>query len=167
MNPIDLRKWADENIALLKPPIANKLLFKGDSFFVMMVGGSSGNARTDFHVNATEELFYQLKGSLSLLLREEGKVKEVRVGEGEMYLLRGGVPHSPRRPPHSLGLVVERTRTEEMPPDQLLWFCSDCDCLIHSATLFCTDIETQLTSLLLQYSSSQELRTCKKCGKIN
>lgn len=44
---------------LLKPPVANRLLYK-DAIKVMVVGGP--NQRTDYHLQRGEELFWQLKG---------------------------------------------------------------------------------------------------------
>lgn len=58
------------------------------------------NARTDFHVNQTDEFFYQLEGSIFLrIINEKGGVEEIHIKEGEIFLLPGGVPHSPQRSP--------------------------------------------------------------------
>ena len=39
-------------------------------------------------VNQTEEWFYQLKGTLILRLILKGKIEEVVVGPGEMYVVK-------------------------------------------------------------------------------
>ena len=39
---------------------------------------------------------------------EDTGIRDVAIREGEMFLLPGGVPHSPQRPdPESIGMVVE------------------------------------------------------------
>ena len=63
-SPLNLRAWVDQNRALLKPPVGNKLLFEDGEFIVMAVGGP--NARKDFHHDPGPELFYQLEGDIVL-----------------------------------------------------------------------------------------------------
>ena len=58
----NLMKWIAENPDKLKPPLGAKTIFREDDFMVTVVGGP--NARTDYHVNPTEEFFFQLKGCL-------------------------------------------------------------------------------------------------------
>ena len=49
----------------------------------MVVGGP--NARTDFHINQTNEFFYQLEGSAFLrIINEEGKIDKVELTEGDI-----------------------------------------------------------------------------------
>jgi 3-hydroxyanthranilate 3,4-dioxygenase len=113
--PFNLTKWIDENRQLLKPPVGNKNLYtdSGD-YIVMVVAGP--NARKDFHYNETEELFYQLEGSITIITQENGERNVLELHAGDMYLHPAKVPHS--RSEGSIGLVIERKRAETA----LLWF---------------------------------------------
>ena len=72
--PFNLMTWIEKNRELLKPPVGNKNLYKdaGD-YIVMIVAGP--NARKDYHYNETEELFYQLEGTIQVHIQENGKKK--------------------------------------------------------------------------------------------
>jgi 3-hydroxyanthranilate 3,4-dioxygenase len=70
----------------------------------MVVAGP--NARKDYHYNETEELFYQLEGSIKLSFKKmESKEMECR-----RYVPSRKTPHSPVRSEGSIGLVIERKR---------------------------------------------------------
>jgi len=45
---------------------------------------------------ALQELFYQIKGDMRLDIIEGGKLRQIPIREGEMFLLPGRVPHSPQ-----------------------------------------------------------------------
>lgn len=162
--PFNLNKWIDENRHLLKPPVGNQQLCKqsGD-YIVMIVGGP--NSRKDFHYNEGEELFYQLQGDVMVRIHEDGKIRDIPIKEGEMFLLPGNVPHSPQRGENTVGLVIERIRTTQE-KDGFIWFCENCHEKLYEEYFELTDIVTQLPPLMQRFYSDVEKRTCKKCGTV-
>lgn len=163
--PFNLNQWIEENRHLLKPPVANKNLYpEGSDYIVMIVAGP--NARKDFHYNETEELFYQLEGNITVGTQQNGKRVDVHLGPGDMFLLPGGIPHSPGRSEGSIGLVIERVRKGKGYKDGLLWFCEQCNEKLHETYFELNDIEQDFLSRFREYYGSEELRTCKKCGHV-
>jgi 3-hydroxyanthranilate 3,4-dioxygenase len=158
--PLNLHAWIEENRHLLKPPVGNKMIWN-DDLMVMVVGGP--NQRTDFHVNPTEELFYQVEGDIVLRVVDDGGPRDIPIRQGELFLLPAGVPHSPQRPADTVGLVVERKRPESA-NDHLRWFCKGCGAVLHDAEFYLVDPAKQLKPLLEAFHGSDELRTCKQCG---
>lgn len=163
--PFNLSRWIDENRELLKPPVGNKNLYKesGD-YIVMIVAGP--NARKDYHYNETEELFYQLEGSIEVHIQEDGQKKTFTLGPGDMYLHPARVPHSPVRHAGSIGLVVERRRDDLDVKDGLLWFCDTCNHKLYEAYFTLEDIETDFLKHFEHFYGSEALRTCDKCGAV-
>jgi 3-hydroxyanthranilate 3,4-dioxygenase len=162
--PLNFKKWIDENRHLLKPPVGNKVVWKDRDFIVMVVGGP--NERTDFHINQGEEFFYQLEGQMALkVITPEGKIQDIRIAAGDIYLLPGGTPHSPQREAHSVGLVIERRRREgEL--DGLRWYCEKCFTKLYEEFFVLTNIETQFPAVFERYYSSDNVR-CKSCQHVN
>lgn len=161
-SPFNFKKWIDDNRHLLKPPVGNQQVYKGnDDFIVMVVGGP--NARKDYHYEEGEEFFYQLEGDIVLKVIEDGKPKDISIKEGEIFLLPPRVPHSPQRPANTVGLVMERYRRPGE-KDGFLWFCEKCNHKLHEEYVELTDIVNQLPPIMERFWSSDELRTCKKCG---
>ena len=162
--PFNFKKWIDENRHLLKPPVGNQQVYKvTDDLIVMVVGGP--NARKDFHYNESEEFFYQLEGDVSVRIVEEGKIVEVPIKEGEIFLLPGKVPHSPQRPANTVGLVIEKVR-KGGENDGFLWFCEQCDHKLYEEYFYLEDIVTQLPVVMQTFYNSIEHRTCKQCGAV-
>lgn len=161
--PIDLRRFIDEHRELLRPPVGNTRVFDEQGFIVMIVGGP--NARKDFHVEEGPELFLQVEGDIVLTVLEDGKRRDVPIREGEILLLPPKVPHCPRRPAGTVGLVVERTRLPgEL--DAFLWLCDACDHELSRVTLALRDITTELAPLFDAFWADLARRTCERCGAV-
>ncbi|XOV93033.1 MAG: 3-hydroxyanthranilate 3,4-dioxygenase [Bacteroidota bacterium] len=162
--PFNLQKWVEENRDLLKPPVGNKNLYAdaGD-YIVMIVGGP--NARKDYHYNETEELFYQLEGDIVVKIQEDGKAVDIPISAGEMFLLPAKVPHSPIRSAGSVGLVIECKRKAEH-QDGLLWYCENCNHLLHETYFQLTNIEKDFLPRFKEFYGSEKLRTCSNCGTV-
>ena len=135
----NLKKWIDDNRHLLKPPVGNKNLYvESEDYIVMIVAGP--NARKDYHYNETEELFYQIEGEILVKTQQNGKLVEIPIKAGEMFLLPAKIPHSPIRSEGSIGLVIERKRTKEQ-KDGLLWFSDSANELLYEEYFKLTNIK--------------------------
>jgi 3-hydroxyanthranilate 3,4-dioxygenase len=163
MPPINLKRWVNEHRELLKPPVGNKMVWQDSEFMVMVVGGP--NQRKDFHVEDGEEFFFQVEGDIAVRVIEEGKVREIPIREGEMFLLPAGIPHSPQRPPNTVGLVIERRR-QEAEQDHLRWFCEKCGKELHDSAFQLVDLGKQLKPIIEGFYADERLRTCKHCGHV-
>lgn len=160
---LNFRAWIDAHRDDLKPPVGNAEIYPDHEFIVMVVGGP--NSRTDFHVDPGEELFYMIEGDMTLRVVEDGKLRDLSIKEGEMFLLPAWVPHSPQRRANTVGLVVERQR-KEGEIDRFEWYCERCATLLYKESLQMTDIVKQLPPIFERYEELVSNRTCKKCGWV-
>ncbi|MCA9286909.1 MAG: 3-hydroxyanthranilate 3,4-dioxygenase [Phycisphaerales bacterium] len=164
--PINLSKWVEEHRHLLKPPVSNHYLYRGDDFFVMVIGGP--NARNDFHCTASEEYFYQVKGDIYVRIREggisgPGKIKDYIVREGETFFIPPNVPHAPMRPPGTVGVVVERVRPAgEL--EHVIFYCPKCGELVEDIEFDCKDIVEHFSQAMKDFWADPQRCTCKACG---
>lgn len=161
MPPVHLMKWIEAHKADFKPPVGNKYLYDGEDFFIMVIGGP--NARNDFHQTNSEEFFIQLKGDVVVTVREDGKLRHVPIREGETFFIPGNVPHSPQRPPGTLGLVVERRRPEGE-TEHLQFYCPKCEELVYDKEFDCRDIVEHFAQAMEEFWADKELSTCTNCG---
>ncbi|MDQ3393013.1 MAG: 3-hydroxyanthranilate 3,4-dioxygenase [Bacteroidota bacterium] len=162
--PFNFRKWIDDNRHLLKPPVGNQQVYKeNDDLIIMVVGGP--NSRKDYHYNETEEFYHQVEGNIILKIVEDDKLVDIPINEGEIFLLPPGIPHSPRRGPNTVGLVIEVYRKQGQ-NDGFIWFCENCDTKLYEEYAFVTDIVKQLPPIMNNFFNSNELRTCKNCGTV-
>jgi 3-hydroxyanthranilate 3,4-dioxygenase len=161
--PFNLHRWIDQNRDLLTPPVGNKLLFEDSAFIIMAVGGP--NSRKDFHHDPSAEFFYQIEGDMVLKTVQDGRLTDVPIRAGEMYLLPAEVPHSPRRPAGTVGIVVERRRApHEL--DGFSWYCENCGHRLFLERVAVSNIETQLPEIFSRFYSSLQHRTCGVCGTV-
>jgi 3-hydroxyanthranilate 3,4-dioxygenase len=162
--PFNFKKWIEENRHLLKPPVGNQVIYKGnEDFIVMVVGGP--NARKDFHWNEGEELFYQIEGTITLNIKEDGKNRAITLNEGDIFLLPPRTPHQPVRGANTIGLVLERYRkSNEL--DGFMWYCENCGEELYKIFIPVSDIVEQLPQVMNQFYDSTLLTTCKQCGSV-
>lgn len=159
----NFQKWIDDHRDELKPPVGNKRVFKDSEFIVMVVGGP--NTRKDYHYDEGEEFFYQLEGDMVLKIQEDGRVRDIPIREGEIFLLPPRVPHSPQRFENSIGLVIERERRPEE-QDGLMWFCDECNHKLYEEYFHLENIETQFPPVFDRFFGSKDHRTCDNCGHV-
>jgi 3-hydroxyanthranilate 3,4-dioxygenase len=96
---------------------------------------------------------------------QNGRVTDVPIRQGEVFLLPAEVPHSPQRPAGSVGIVVERLRS----PDELdgfSWYCERCGHCLYLGRAAVRNIETQLPEIFSRFYSSLAHRTCSRCGTV-
>lgn len=161
--PFNLRDFVEANRESLKPPVCNRELFVGSEFIVMIVGGP--NARKDYHYDVGPELFLQVEGDMLLKTIQDGAPVDIRIREGDIFMLPPGIPHSPQRFANTVGLVVERQRK----PDELdgfMWFCDQCHNKLHEEFLQVSDIVRDLPPIFERFWSDTAARTCRNCGAV-
>ncbi len=123
--------------------------------------------RSEFHLNPSEELMYQIKGEMRLHYRTpEGKEEVAVIKEGSVIHTPALVPHSPRFPPDAYALIVERKRRPgEI--DRFHWYCQKCDGFLHEETFVVKDYtEDPVSRAYKNFFDSEVFRTCKKCGTV-
>lgn len=161
--PFNLLRWIAQNRDQLVPPVGNKLLFEDSALIVMAVGGP--NLRKDYHHDPSEEFFMQIEGDMLLKTMQDGQSLNVRIRQGEVFLLPAEVAHSPQRPAGSVGIVVERRRSpNEL--DGFSWYCENCGHQLLMQRVAVRNIETQLPEIFSRFYSSVEHRTCTACGTV-
>ena len=159
----DLWRWIEQHRDAFEPPVGNKVVWEDSQFTAMIIRGP--NARRDFHVDPSDEIFYMLKGDMVLEYMQDGRRQSQVIREGAMLLVPAFTPHAPHRPADTWGLVVEVKRRADQ-SEALLWFCDRCDAQLHEVTLHVGDIEKDLKTAIERFDASVELRTCKRCGHV-
>jgi 3-hydroxyanthranilate 3,4-dioxygenase len=159
----DLWRWVEDNRHAFEPPVGNKVIWEDSQFTAMIVRGP--NARRDFHVDPSDEIFYMLRGDMVLEYMEQGRRRQQVLREGGLLLVPALTPHSPHRPADTWGLVVEVKRRPDQ-TESLLWFCERCDTRLHEVTMHVADIERELKVAIEGFDGSLALRTCSACGHV-
>ncbi|MBI3827696.1 MAG: 3-hydroxyanthranilate 3,4-dioxygenase [Candidatus Rokubacteria bacterium] len=159
----DLWGWIAEHRQAFEPPVGNKVIWEDSQFTAMIIRGP--NARRDFHVDPSDEIFYMLRGAMILEYLEGSARRTQVIREGELLLVPALTPHSPHRPADTWGLVVEVKR-KVGETESLLWLCERCDARLHAVTMHVADIEKELKAAIEAFDVSVPLRTCRACGHV-
>ena len=123
--------------------------------------------RSEFHINASDETMYMIKGEMRLHYRTpEGNEKIAVIPERSLIYTPAGTPHSPRFPPDAFALISERKRRDgEI--DRFQWYCPNCDALLHEESFVVRDYaEDPVSKAYQKFFGNETLRTCKKCGEV-
>ena len=82
-----------------------------------------------------------------------------------MFLLPRHLPHQPRRPADTVGLIIEFPRGQA--EDALHWYCPNCDALVHAAKWKLKRIDKDLAVIMEEFWEGPiQRRTCKKCDTV-
>jgi 3-hydroxyanthranilate 3,4-dioxygenase len=159
-----LWQWIEENRASFEPPVGNKVIWEDSQFTAMVIRGP--NRRRDFHDDPSDEIFYMLRGGMTLeYIDDDGRRQNAIIQEGEMLLVPAHTRHSPHRPADTWGLVIEIKRGAR-DQESLLWFCERRDRELHRLTMSAMDIERDLRAAIEAFDASADLRTCRHCNHI-
>ena len=163
--PFNLMQWIADHEDEFKMPVMNKQFYKEANDVIVFVS-KGPNTRNDYHVNPTEELFYQLKGDIAVRIRplDGTPPHDVIIREGEMWLCPRNVPHRPQRPADTLGLIVEFPRPSD---DGLRWYCNADEHLVHEASFRLEHIDRDLHEVMDNFwNGPEEVRTCPVCETV-
>lgn len=159
-----LMAWIAENPHLLRPPTGGNTVIQRDNHMITVVGGP--NRRTDWHVNPFEEFFFQVRGAMTLRVQRDGAPHDIRIGEGEIYLLPRGVPHAPQRPAETVGLIIERIR-QPGELDAHEWYCERCNAKLFRKEVFLEVLERDMPPVFDAYYADPANQHCDACGHDN
>jgi 3-hydroxyanthranilate 3,4-dioxygenase len=156
----NLRQWIDENRGNWGQ---RRVLWEHSDFIAFVTRGP--NRRKDFHINPGDEIFYQLEGELNLhYIDAAGKRQLALLKAGEILLLPGNTPHSPRRGDGSWTFVTERKRApQEL--DHFIWPCEKCGNNLYETTVRFDDPTDAVANATRALRENPELATCK-CGEV-
>ena len=168
LSAFNLPQWIEEHRHLLKPPVGNQLLHHDSGMIVMIVGGP--NTRVDLHDDPVNEWFYQLEGDMILKIADRGKIYDLPIRAGEVFMLPPHIRHAPQRPQEgSVGIVVESPRMMGM-KDAFEWYCFECASCVHRVEVAMLDpanIVDVLPKLFDAFHEDQDARTCANCGALH
>ena len=142
-----------------------KVLWQKDESLAFVAKGR--DYRSEFHINPSDELMYQIKGTMNLHYRtDEGKEDVAVLNEGSVIYTPAGTPHSPRFPSDAFALIVERKRRPGE-VDRFQWFCPRCDNFLHEEKFIVDDYRSDPVSQAYRnFYTSERARTCKRCGEV-
>ncbi|WP_424135466.1 3-hydroxyanthranilate 3,4-dioxygenase [Roseomonas chloroacetimidivorans] len=123
--------------------------------------------RSEFHINPSDEVMFQVKGTMHLHSRTpDGKEEITVLPEGSMIYTPKGTPHSPRFPPDAFAVILEQERRPG-DVDRFQWYCPNCDALVHEESAPVAQYSADpVGQAYKRFYGSEKNRTCEACGHI-
>lgn len=123
--------------------------------------------RSEFHINASDEITYMIRGTMNLHYRDADGNEDIAViPAGSSNWMPPNTEHSPRFPSDAYALILERgRRAGEV--DHFRWYCPECSALVHQED-FLVDDYTQdpVSKAYRRFFDSEQARTCDSCGAV-
>lgn len=123
--------------------------------------------RSEFHVNASDEVTYMVRGTMNLHHRSaDGHESITVIPEGSANWMPPNTEHSPRFPSDAYALIIERSRNEgEI--DRFRWYCPECNTFLHEEEFTVGDYtQDPVSQAYRNFFDSEEFRTCDQCGNV-
>ena len=161
--------WIEENGAAFEPPVGNKVIWEDSQFTAMVIRGP--NARRDFHIDPSDEIFFMLKGAMTLETLEDGPLRRLSVLH-RRYVWDYKPVDTQTRFEQRAGEPFVRIRIDFDNP------CDDqrvrvhvalrepADRSFHEVTMHVADIQKGLKRAIEDFDARVDLRTCARCGHV-
>jgi|SRR4051812_9753027 3-hydroxyanthranilate 3,4-dioxygenase len=156
----NLQQWIKDNRADWGQ---RRVIWENSDFIAFVTRGP--NRRKDFHINPGDEIFYQLEGELNLHYLQDDNAEVAVLKQGDLFLLPGSTPHSPRRGDGSWTLVIERRRSQsEM--DQFIWVCDNCRNRLYETQVRFDEPSDAVARATAAMKADPKLATCNRCQQV-
>lgn len=147
-------------------PVLNFEQFWDGELLVRLFDGPTPKGRRDYHINTCAEFFYQLEGSMTCTLVENGQFSTVTCRKGEMYWIPPLVPHLNQREAGSIGLVIHTQRAAGA-LHGMAWYCDTCGAQVYRVDYaYERELRELLAPRLRDFAANAQARTCKRCGTV-
>ncbi len=169
LTKFNVREYVDQHRSEWdEKQVLRKLIWEDSDYIVMLQHGPTADLQ--FHLNQGDEIFYQVEGELNFhYFTPDGQRDLMVLKPGETFLLTRNVPHSPRRPPGSWTLVVERKRAPDE-ADGWLWYCERCSEKLHETRVLSGGPREPVPGQVAPWmAEARQVLTamgqCPKCGE--
>lgn len=123
--------------------------------------------RSEFHVNASDEITYMIRGTMHLHHRDaDGNENIAVIPAGSSNWMPPNTEHSPRFSSDAYALILERGRVSGE-VDHFRWYCPECSELVHQEDFVVEDYtQDPVSKAYRRFFDSEEARTCGSCGTV-
>ncbi len=125
--------------------------------------------RSEFHLNASDEVTYMIRGTMHLHHRTpDGEESVAVIPAGATNWMPPNTEHSPPRfPSDAFALILERGRRDGE-VDHFRWYCPpECGEFLHQEDFTVEDYTLDpVSKAYARFFDSVEARTCAHCGHV-